>query len=547
MALPPSHSQAVLPNSQILSLEQIERDENGFILKVRTCQQPCCPNCGELSRSCHSHYHRWLQDLPWQGLSVRIRLKARRFRCRNPGCGRKVFTERLPEVALPHARQTHRLADIVRLIGFVVGGLPGSRLLARLAIETSDDTVLRRVKMRPLTDVIDEPIRSLGVDDWAWRKGQDYGTILVDLEHHRVVDLLPGRSAEELAHWLAQHPTISVISRDRSGLYAEGAQLGAPDATQVADRFHLVLNMSAAIERALEERSSQLQLPAATPSAEEKPQSQGSSPAKPTQQEARQQQRRQRRLERYEQVVQLHREGYSQRAISQSLRIQRKTVRRWLRNGHFPERKRPVRKPSKVHDFADYLQRRWAEGCHNATKLFQEIRGQGYRGQRSMVAKFVSVWRRRGSLSRPNRPQRFAPKQVTILATKSPDRLSDEQRLLLEKLSITCPQLPSMRALALEFREALTSKDNRQMLWWIQNAKQCGIGSMVRFAFGLQKDLAAVLAAVETPWSNGQVEGQVNRLKTLKRQMYGRAGFSLLRARVLPYAPSRPLAVQRAP
>jgi transposase len=133
------------------------------------------------------------------------------------------------------------------------------------------------------------------------------------------------------------------------------------------------------------------------------------------------------------------------------------------------------------------------------------------------------------------------------LATKSPDRLSEEQRLLLEKLSITCPELPSMRALALEFREALTSKDNRQMLWWIQNAKQCGIVSMVRFAFGLQKDLAAVLAAVETPWSNGQVEGQVNRLKTLKRQMYGRAGFSLLRARVLPYAPTRPLAVQRAP
>jgi len=194
-----------------------------------------------------------------------------------------------------------------------------------------------------------------------------------------------------------------------------------------------------------------------------------------------------------------------------------------------------------VHDFADYLQRRWAEGCHNATKLFQEIRSQGYRGQRSMVAKFVSVWRRRASLSRPDRSQRFAPKQVTILATKSPDRLSDEQRVLLEKLSITCPELPSIRALALEFREALASKNSRQMLRWIQNAKQCGIGSMVRFAFGLQKDLAAVLAAVETPWSNGQVEGQVNRLKTLKRQMYGRAGFSLLRARVLPYAPTRRL------
>ena len=547
MAPPPSHSQSVLPNSNILLLERIERNENGFTLEVRTCQRPRCPECGELSRSCHSHYCRQLQDLPWQGLSVRIRLKARRFRCRNPACGRKVFVERLPEVALPHARQTHRLADIVRLIGFVVGGLPGSRLLARLAIETSDDTVLRRVKMRPLSHGIDEPIRSLGVDDWAWRKGQDYGTILVDLERHRVVDLLPGRSAEELADWLAEHPTVSVISRDRSGLYAEGAQLGAPNSTQVADRFHLVLNLSAAVERALEERSSQLQLAAAAPSPEEQLHSQNPAPSKPTAQEACKQQRRERRLERYQQVIQLHREGYSQKAIGQSLQIERKTVRRWLRTGHFPERKRPVRKPSKVHEFADYLQRRWAEGCHNATKLFQEIRSHGYRGQRSMVAQYVSAWRRRGPLFRSDRPQRFAPKHVAILTTKSPDRLTEEQGSLLNRLSASCPVLPSMRALALDFREALSSKDGRQMLWWIQNAKQCGIGSLVRFAFGLQKDLSAVLAAVETPWSNGQVEGQVNRLKTIKRQMYGRAGFGLLRSRVLPYESSRPLAAQRAP
>jgi transposase len=526
MAPPPSHSQSVLPNSQILSLERIDRDENGFTLEVRTCQKPRCQNCGEISRSQDSHYRRQLQDLPWQGLSVRIRLKARRFRCRNPACGRKVFVERLPEVALPHARQTVRLADIVRLIGFVVGGLPGSRLLARLAIAASNDTVLGRVKKQPLSDVIDEPIHTLGSDDWAWRKGQDYGRILVDLERHRVADLLPRRSAEELAEWLAQHPTISVISRDRFGLYAEGAQLGAPNSTQVADRFHLVVNMSAAIERALEERSSQLLLPAPTPSAEEEPHSQDPSATKPTLEEARKQQRRQRRqrrlqrrLQRYDQVVQLHRKGLTQKAISQTLQIERKTIRRWLRNGHFPQRKRPVRKPAKVHDFADYLQRRWTEGCHNATKLFQEMRSQGYRGQCSMLAKFVSVWRTRGPLSRSDRPQRFAPKQVAILTSKSPDRLTDDQRSLLNKLSTSCPELPSMRALALDFRDALASKNSGQMLWWIQNAKQCGIGSLVRFAFGLQKDPAAVLAAVETPWSNGQVEGQVNCLKTIKRQM----------------------------
>lgn len=207
------------------------------------------------SNSIHSRYTRYLQDLPWQGVRVRLRLTARRFRCRNASCGQRIFVERLPEVAQVYARQTNRLREIVRSVGFVAGGLPGARLLARLAITVSDDTVLRTVKLRPRVLSDEHSIRCLGVDDWAWRKGQDYGTILVDLERHRVVDLLPDRSAESFADWLMKNPTVSVISRDRSGLYAEGAERGAPAAQQVADRFHLVLNLSAAIERALEERA----------------------------------------------------------------------------------------------------------------------------------------------------------------------------------------------------------------------------------------------------------------------------------------------------
>ena len=491
MASPPSHSQAVLPNTQILVLDRIERDETGFLLEVRTSQLPRCPDCAKISHSLHSRYHRRLQDLPWQGLSVRLRLKVRRFRCRNPECPRKVFTERLPEVALPYARHTCRLADIVSLIGFVVGGLPGSRVLERLAISVSDDTILRRVKRRVPSNNIDEPIRSVGVDDWAWRKGQTYGTILVDLERHRVADLLPGRSADELAGWLKQHPTVEIISRDRSGLYAEGGQSGAPNATQVADRFHLVLNLSTAIERAFEERRSQLQLRANEDSADEQLKRNNASPSQPTRQEARKQQRRQHRLERYEKVVQLYGEGYSQRAISQMLQLERKTVRRWLRAGQFPERKRALRKRAKVHEFSDYLRKRWSEGCHNATLLYEEIRRLGYPGRRGMVAQFVSGWRKRGS-QRSTRSSRIAPRHAAVLVTKPADRLTEEQESILNRLSATCPELPGMRALALEFRTALASNNGYEMRWWIQNAKQCGIGPLVRFAFGLQKDLPAV-------------------------------------------------------
>jgi transposase len=240
-----------------LVLDKVEQNEAGFVLEVSSSQSPRCPDCGKRSRSFHSKYVRCLKDLPWQGQSVRLRVTARRFRCRNPSCERRIFVERLPQIACVYARQTDRLREVIRCLGFVTGGLPGSRLLTRLAISVSDDTVLRLVKLSVAVESHDDGIRCLGVDDWAWRKGQDYGTILVDLERHRVVELLPERSAESLADWLMNNQTVSVISRDRSGLYAEGAALGAPSAQQVADRFHLLLNLSAAIERALEERSSQ--------------------------------------------------------------------------------------------------------------------------------------------------------------------------------------------------------------------------------------------------------------------------------------------------
>jgi transposase len=258
MATPPSHSQTVLP-AENLVLDKIERPNNRFLLHAHVQQRVRCPTCDQVSRCRHSAYERRLQDLPWQGSAVELRLKVRRFRCRNPGCARKIFAEALPAVARPHGRRTTRVREIIRLIGYSAGGLAGSRILQRLAVPVSDDTVLRTVKCSDNAPANDA-IRSLGVDDWAWRKGQSYGTIFVDLDRHRVVDLLPDRSTEGVKTWLERHPGIEIISRDRCGIYAEAAQQGAADALQVADRFHLIMNLSAAIERALEERTAELRL-----------------------------------------------------------------------------------------------------------------------------------------------------------------------------------------------------------------------------------------------------------------------------------------------
>src|SRR5436190_22085460 len=349
MASSPSYSQSLLPNPRILILDRIERESDRFRLRVHVEQEPRCPVCGAMARSRHSVYSRRLQDFPWQGVAIELWAAVGRFRCRNSSCPRKIFCERLPQIARAYGRQTERASEVVRLIGYVAGGLPGQRLLVRLSITTSDDTVLRRVREKP-TEAAAIPIHNLGVDDWAWRKGQDYGTILVNLDIHRVVDLLPDRAAESFSAWLKQHPEIVTISRDRCGLYAEGATLGAPQSQQVADRFHLLVNLSATMERVLEECSRQLILPPVEQPPAEPPEAivaeVSKEPPLPVPSRATQSQlRRQRRLERYQQVVALFNSGQTQTAISRALGMRRKTIRRWLRRGEFAERKPPHRPP----------------------------------------------------------------------------------------------------------------------------------------------------------------------------------------------------------
>ena len=498
MAPPPSHSQSLLPNPDILILDRIDQDVDRFLLRVHVEQKPACPVCGKVSRSRHSCYRRCLQDFPWQGVSVELWATVGRFRCQNASCPRKIFCERLPRVARAYGRQTERTAEIVRLVGYVAGGLPGQRLLHRLSIAVSDDTVLRRIQQKPEQEPSVLPIRNLGVDDWAWRKRQDYGTILVDLDLHRVVDLLPDRAAESFSEWLKQHPEIVTVSRDRCGIYAEGAALGAPQSQQIADRFHLILNLSATMERVLEERSRQLILPpdppAQPPEANVAEVSKQPPPASPRVTQS--QLRRQRRLERYQQVIALLHSGQSQAAISRALRMGRKTIRRWLRRGEFPERKPPHRPPPKVSEFADYLHQRWDEGCHNAARLYQEIRQKGYSGKHAMVRRFVSGWRKTGKAASPETPQRISPKHAAILVTRPADKITDEQQQLLDRIEAQCPDAIDLRRISLGFRAALVADDSSQLRRWVEGAKHSEFGPVVRFAYGLQKDISAVSAAV---------------------------------------------------
>ena len=237
-----------------LNVVSVERGDQAWTVTVDGRLPPACPRCGALSNSRHSTYSRTLRDLSAQGAPVIVRARLGRWRCRNLKCDRRIFAERLPGLAAPLSRQTTRLAEIVRLLGHSAGGRPSERLMRRLGMPVSDTTILASLKHRAKAsseNCVGVVVRVAGVDDWAWRKSSHYGTIIVDLERHEVVDVLADRSAATTACWFRQHPSVEVVSRDRAGLYAEAAREGAPQARQVADRFHLLQNFREIVERQL--------------------------------------------------------------------------------------------------------------------------------------------------------------------------------------------------------------------------------------------------------------------------------------------------------
>lgn len=544
MASLPSHVQALLPGTSCLKLNFVEQQDSGRVLITAGAfaSAAYCPACHHASDSLHSRYSRFLRDLPWQGATVELRLNVRRFRCRSKDCPRVTFAESLPLVSPRYGRQTSRLSETIRLIGYVLGGEAGARLSKRLGMGTSPDTVLRRLKSGPSVPV--HGARAVGVDDWAWRKGQRYGTILVNLETHAPIDLLPDRCADSLAAWLQSHPGEEVISRDRGGLYADGATRGAPQAVQVADRFHLLCNLTSAVERVLERKRTALAT-AVVPEIPEPPVPPAdTAPESKTRPEQVCEDRRQCRVDRYNEVVGLYRKGRSQQEISRTLHMGRKTIRRFLRAGQFPERATPHPRLRGVNKFQEFLQRRWREGCHNATQLWHEIQAQGYTGGRSTMARFVSTLRTQGTkyfrkTLAPRRPKAKppSPRQAAMLLARRPEKLKPDQQQQLAKLNECCPEIPILYELTQGFAAVFRGKQSDALQNWVVEGNRAGMPEISRFCDGLLRDAKAVTAAVTLPWSNGQVEGQIQRLKLVKRQMYGRANFNLLRRRVLPYVP----------
>jgi len=512
-------------------IEEVQTEETALLIGARavTAMRPC-PDCGQLASRIHSRYRRIVRDLPVTAQAVQLHLHVRRFFCDAAACPRRTFAERLPDLAPPHAQRTVRLTRSLADFGFATGGEAGARLATRLRLPTSGDTLLRILRATPPPPAPDP--RIIGIDDFALRKGRVYGTLIVDLETHR--------TADTAASWLRQRPTLTVIARDRAQDYARGAAAGAPQAVQVADRFHLLVNLREAVERFVQRVRPGLRqmlvedapgVPAPLPLTDRQAQPRyGRPPHLRRLQEARRAEREQ----RYQEVKRLHALGLSYRQVAHRCGLSARTVREWAHTESLPPDRRGYHAVTgKIDPFAPYLRQRLADGCTNQSRLWREVSAQGFTGTRALVAKWVRAQDGdQAAAHRAPTPALPSTRQLTWLILGKDEGLADDEAAVLRRLQ-QHEGVAQIRELAGQFAALVRARRLDRLDHWLEACRTGSIAEMATFAAALTKDDDAVRAALTLPWSNGPVEGHVHKVKLIKRSAYGRMKPDLLRQRVL--------------
>jgi transposase len=501
----------------------------GLCLWVRArADHGVCPRCGEPSSRVHSTYGRRLADAPIGGQRVLIRLVTRRFFCGSPDCPAVTFAEQIGGLTSPHARRTPALGRMLTGVALALAGRAGARLAGLLGLTAGRSSMLRLVMALP--DPRPGPVVVLGVDDFAFRRGRDYGTVLVNAETGTPVDVLAGRDAEMLGQWLRAHPGTGVICRDRAGAYADGARTGAPEAAQVADRWHLYHNLAGYVEKTIARHRDCLR----QPEPEQQPPAGQAAAAAALAQRAADSALANHVRDRYEQVMALRAQGMSLATIARQTGLAVQTVRRYCRADSAGELLAVIMDgpPSPLDEHKPYLHQRWNEGATSARQLHAELRGRGYRGSYPTVARYLQPLRKLAAAP----PATPAPPKTRDLAAwilRDPATLSDDDTAKLTQARQRCPHLDALAGHVTEFAKILTGRHGNRLDDWITAVDADDQPSLHSFTRGLKHDYDAVLNGLTLPWNSGVVEGNVNRIKMLKRQMYGRASYPLLRKRIL--------------
>ncbi|MFA1559415.1 ISL3 family transposase [Actinomadura chokoriensis] len=508
-------------------MELCERRDGAVVVQARAkAAAASCSRCEAVSGRRHGWYVRRLQDVAASGCSVRLELRVRRFRCVSSECSVNTFTEQIPGLTRPYARTTTSLRNLLTAIGLALAGRAGVRMAETLGIAVGRDTLLRLVRAIPDPPV--GQVQILGVDDFAIRRGHNYGTILIDLGTRRPVDLINGRDGDALAAWLRSRPLPEVICRDRAGGYAEGARQGAPDALQVADRFHLWRNLGQAVEKDVS--AARASLAAALAAAVE---SRRTSDA-PTVVNHRELQVVARIRKHHAAVHELLNQGLSKAAIGRRLGLHQATVRKYA-NATVEEVTAANQQRASILDgYHEHLHRRWNEGIRNATQLIREITALGYRGTAQQVQRYLRRFRPTGTSEveiPPPRPP--AVRDLTRWIMSNPENLDQESTIRFRKMQRLSRDLHRLTRYVKDFAVMLTQLEGQKLDDWITCVEKDSLTAIAGFARNLRRDYDAVRNGLTMSHSSGPVEGHVNRVKMLKRQMFGRAKLDLLRKRTL--------------
>jgi transposase len=499
-----------------LVIEGVQDQDGVIVVRARTRSGPvACPRCGAATSLVHGHAERTVADVPADGRPVVVRVRVRRLRCPVLGCPAQTFREQVPGVLERYQRRTTRLAGQAEEVVRRLAGRAGAGLLTALGVPLSRPTALRVLLKIPLPEV--SVPRVLGIDDFALRRGHEYATVLINAETGERVDVLPGRTAGVVEAWLRGHPGVQVVCRDGSAAYAEAVRRALPGAIQSGDRWHLWHGLAEAVLKEVAAHSTCW------------------ASAGPPRQEGRQAQTT---AERWRQVHDLLDKGTGLLECSRRLNLSLNTVKRYARAAE-PGRmiRAPRYRPTLVDPYRDHLRRRRAEDpAVPVTRLLAEIRDQGYTGSMNLLHRYITQGR-----VESDRPH-LSPRRVARLLLTRPDGLSDARQALLEKLTAACPEMTSLAELVRSFAALLTPNPANQarLAEWAGNARACDLPHLHAFTRGLDLDHSAAVAAVTLPHHNGRTEGVNTKTKMIKRQMYGRAGFTLLRHRIL-------LALRHAP
>lgn len=551
----------ILPDLSDLIIEQVSITNDVMITVRAASPMVPCPCCGTLSRRVQSRYTRTLRDLPVSGRYTHLTVHVRRFFCQESTCIRKIFAERFPSLTLPRVKFTLRLQETLRQMGFALGGEAGARLGRVLSIPGSSDTVLRLVKQTELP-VASSP-RVVGIDDWSWKRRLRYGTLICDLESRKPIDVLPDRSVESVSAWFEKYPSIEIVSRDRSSEYAAAIKKGAPQALQVADLWHIGKNLAESVStllarcRAEIRRGLHVQAEPSQEREEMEPVSEEERhPARSLSEEQARVARRAQKLDRYEQIIELHDQGLKAAEIASRTGISGRTVQRWLAHGSFPEARRRRRRPSLIDPYERSVLQWWHEGNRNGLQLYRELITRGYKGSSKAMYNYLATLRTPQSDSLQSIPlklrrrksvpllppplENFSAQRATWLFVCQPEKLDQIQQEELMRILQASPSAETAYSLAQGFMQMIREHTGQPLESWLNAVEESHLPELKSFARGIQHDKAAVLAGLTLSWSQGPLEGHVNRLKLIKRSMYGRAKLPLLRARVLHVAEKEP-------